>query len=107
MRLRDASQIAKAKSPFSWEAILTELVIEMENDFGVSDSAEYPTLPLQGIAKLDIVEDLAVDDNRKTTSRERHRLLTVAQLNDRQTSVAQSNAWLQELALLIRHTMDH
>ena len=86
-------------------AVLTELVVQMENNFGIAARAEDPALRLQGIAKLDIVEDLSVEDNSEATLRKRHRLLTVAQTNDRETSMTQPNASLEELALFIRPAM--
>ena len=61
--------------------------------------------PAFRIAKLDIVEDLAVENNSEAAPRERHRLLAVAQTNDRETSMTQPYASIEELALFVRPAM--
>ena len=45
-------------------AILAKFIVKMKDDLRVAARPEYPALRLQGIPKLDIIEDLAIEDDR-------------------------------------------
>ena len=59
----------------------------------------------QLVAQLDVVEDLAVEGDRRSPSSLGHRLLAIAEVDDRQARMAEPGRRRGEDALLIRAAM--
>ncbi|MCY1236056.1 hypothetical protein D9M72_486920 [compost metagenome] len=73
----------------------------MQNYFGVARGVEAPALGTQLIAQFDIIEDLAVEGDRQFTALVRHRLLAVAETDDRQARMTKSGLLVDEDAVLV------
>src|SRR5690606_38147192 len=61
------------------EAVRPLLVIQMEDDFGVAGRAKDTAPGDEPLAKLDIVENLAIEGDHKPAAVERHGLLAVGE----------------------------
>ncbi len=70
------------------QAVGAHALVKMQDDFGVAPRSENVTLRFQGVTQLDIVEDLAVEDDREAPVGVGHRLLAVAKSDDRQARMS-------------------
>jgi hypothetical protein len=73
------------------EAGRPHLLVEVDDDLGVGLGCQLVPLLQQLLAQLDVVEDLAVEDNPQALILVAHRLLPAAEVDNAQPGAAQPN----------------
>jgi hypothetical protein len=80
--------------------------VEVDKDFRVRSGFEVMALFNQALAKLEIIINLAVEDNPNRTVLVAKRLTAALQVNDAQAAVSQSNVTFKLKSLPIGPTVD-
>jgi hypothetical protein len=84
------------------KAVVPPLEIGVEDNLGVAVCQEAPSTPLELSAQGPMVVDLAVEDDGARTILAVHRLVTMIQIDDAQTSCAERNVRGRKSCLTVR-----
>src|SRR5919108_1851137 len=89
------------------DASRPQLLVEVDDRFGIARGAEDVALLLELVPELAIVVDLAVEHDPDGGVLVRHGLLAAGQVDDAQTAHAERHTVSEIDAFLVRSAMDH